>query len=220
MIAWYQANTGAYEDAGTDPCEDGDAVVQWNDQSGNGRNLSVPGTQTSPTYVTSAQNSLPAINFDSSNDALGVAFGASFAATTWFAVAKNENTTSYQFMFDGDDSVNRHVFNQLNAASAGKYNAYAGTDVSAASALTDATTYIFTAQIGNSTGQARANGTQILSGNTGTKSMDGITVGNRYPTGTLAYLSWIAELIGYDSHLSAANISNVENWLNTKWAVY
>lgn len=62
---WLQADSGVYEDAGTDPAEDLDAVVQWNDGSGNGRHF---GIGNSPAYRTAIVNGQPVLRYDGTND--------------------------------------------------------------------------------------------------------------------------------------------------------
>lgn len=68
MLAWWKADADCYEDAGTDPCEDGDGVYQWDDQSGNGNDLVQSTASNRPTYKTNILNSLPAVRFDGSDD--------------------------------------------------------------------------------------------------------------------------------------------------------
>jgi hypothetical protein len=64
LIAWYDATVDVYNDAGSTLATNGQEVVQWNDQSGNGYHLGKGAT--GPTYQTTGFNSLPTISFDAS----------------------------------------------------------------------------------------------------------------------------------------------------------
>jgi hypothetical protein len=66
LIAWYKADAGVYSDAGTTLATNGQAVQQWNDQSGHGFHLVQPNSGVRPVFTTGALNSLPALTFDGS----------------------------------------------------------------------------------------------------------------------------------------------------------
>lgn len=67
LVAWYKADANVYNDAGTTLATNGQTVQQWNDQSGNGFNLSQATAGNRPTYQSAGYNSLPAVNFTSAS---------------------------------------------------------------------------------------------------------------------------------------------------------
>jgi hypothetical protein len=66
LEAWYKADSIV-------GLNDGDDVTPWQDQSGNGRHLSQsqPGSWVEPTYIASAVNGLPAVDFNPVGDPAG-----------------------------------------------------------------------------------------------------------------------------------------------------
>lgn len=69
-IALYAADRGVYTDAGTTPATlNGDAIYQWNDQSGNGYHLTQATLAKRPTLsLTGGPNSKPIITGDGTDD--------------------------------------------------------------------------------------------------------------------------------------------------------
>jgi len=78
---WLEGGTDFWEDAGsTDPCEDGDVIEVWSDQSGNGFDTSNSNT---PIYDDDALNSIGgAVMADADNDALNISNTAIEATDT------------------------------------------------------------------------------------------------------------------------------------------
>jgi len=64
------------------------------------------------------------------------------------------------------------------------------------------------------------NGLSDASGNAGPSAFSGITVGNWFGGGDNSWNGDIAELLLYDTALSAADRATVETYLNQKWAAY
>lgn len=63
LVAWYVATAGVYSDAGTTLATDGQTVQQWNDQSGNGNNISQATSGKRPTYNAAGFNSKQTVTF-------------------------------------------------------------------------------------------------------------------------------------------------------------
>lgn len=64
-LGWWEADLGAYNDAGVTLATNGQTVRQWNDQSGNfGDNLAQATAGARPTYVTNVVNGHPALVFN------------------------------------------------------------------------------------------------------------------------------------------------------------
>ena len=113
LVAWYKADTAVYNDAGITLATNGQTVQQWNDQSGNGYNLSQATSANRPTLNTAGYNSKPAIIF-SSSAATQLATGASavsLGGTTASGFAVGQQTTGIggnarllDFIATGDSS--------------------------------------------------------------------------------------------------------------------
>lgn len=93
---WFKADAGVYTDAGSTAASDGEAVQQWNDQSGNNRNMVQLTASIKPTYKTGIINDLPVLRFD----------GGDYLQGTWnsintpfhlFLVSQVSNTSQDQF---------------------------------------------------------------------------------------------------------------------------
>jgi hypothetical protein len=64
LYLWLKADSSVYKDAGVTPAANGETVQQWNDQSGNGRNVSQATAGNRPTYLSGGFNSsYPTLSF-------------------------------------------------------------------------------------------------------------------------------------------------------------
>ena len=95
LIAWYRADQGVYSDAGVTPATNGQAVVQWNDLSGNGNHLTASGSGIT-LNTTGMNSSKPTVNFTglgglATTGAASVTFGGGTTCSA-FAVASFTNT--------------------------------------------------------------------------------------------------------------------------------
>jgi len=79
------ARVGVYSDAGVTPATNGGTVQQWNDRSGNARNLAQASASLRPVYSTGVTNGLPGIAGDGTDDYLEVAYNGT--APTAFTVS-------------------------------------------------------------------------------------------------------------------------------------
>jgi hypothetical protein len=102
LVGWWDATTGVYSDAGSTLANNNDIVQQWNDQSGNGVNLSQGTSGSRPTYLTSGFNSsYKTIKFPNSSGAFwlesasnALTYGASCTTISTFVVCQLVSTTS------------------------------------------------------------------------------------------------------------------------------
>jgi hypothetical protein len=89
------------------------AVSQWNDKSGNGRNVSQATVEQRPAYSPGLLNGLSGLNWGSTNNAKGLSTASSLVAAQVFAVAHYDGTDPFQqfsALFVGDPSAYRPVF--------------------------------------------------------------------------------------------------------------
>jgi hypothetical protein len=89
---WWKGDAGVTQGGGT--------VTAWADQSGNGRNMTIPGIYGTPTYVASAINSLPAIASMSGSQALATSVNLpNVTQATMWIVGKQDDTEGAFGMF-------------------------------------------------------------------------------------------------------------------------
>jgi len=88
LQVWLKADAGVYKDAGVTPAGDGDAVVQWNDQSSNSNHASRIGTNGNMTYETVELGGKPVVSFTDSS-------GADYLRIPSYQPADNDNLTVF-----------------------------------------------------------------------------------------------------------------------------
>lgn len=99
---WLKADAGVYSDAGVTPAANAGTVQQWNDQSGNGRHATQATSGSRPTYRTGQRNSLPALDFDGSDDHLLTAYTGEPGCV--IAVYRSDTNTAYKTLLGADTS--------------------------------------------------------------------------------------------------------------------
>ena len=116
------------------------------------------------------------------------------------------------FIFRGNNR-----FGQLAAYDSNEWRIDAGTPLRVGPLDTDP--YIFTGVFDGVSSSLRLNGSEASSGDAGTNSMDGISIGSG---DGLAFLDFtISRLLIYDeSQMESGQISDVESSLNDKYGVY
>src|ERR1051325_2206475 len=96
LVLWLKADTQVYNNAGTTLATNGQTVQQWNDQSGNGYNVSQATSGNRPTFVTAAINSLPAVQLSAARpDGLEVANNSDFNLNTTVSMFGVIKVTSF-----------------------------------------------------------------------------------------------------------------------------
>ncbi len=63
LVAWYSADSGVYNDAGSTLATNTQTVQQWNDKSGNAYHLKQATSGKRPQYLSGGFNSLPTVQF-------------------------------------------------------------------------------------------------------------------------------------------------------------
>lgn len=168
-----------------------DPVTTWADSSGNARDAAQATVANKPLYITNVVGGKPVVRFDGINDHLITPSIAAMAATTVFLVVKNANaTSSYAFIMGADNNA------IISEFVAGKWEYY----------ITPRT------QIGNTSTTAF----QIIKTNVGSSSLGTWFVGSASAAGN-PIAADIAEIIVYNSVLSAGNESSVTAYLQNKY---
>lgn len=212
---WLKSNVGVVETSG--------AVSQWNDQSGNGFNLTQATATNRPVLVSSVANinNFPIIRFDGTNDFISVDFLQSFPSpNTYFIVYNNSKTgTAAGGTFDGlvDGSRNSlfwgvqsgtgRIFTQTQNGTSLLYN------------KTQPHEFILNSiSFNGSATKIFENGIQKVSGTLTAQPISGIQLGRRTNGGTSYLKGDIAEFIFYNRVLTTEEQTQVESYLMNKYA--
>lgn len=204
---------------------DGDPIASWTDSSGNDNHAAQATSNKRPTYQTNEQNGKPVARFDgelASPDYLTLTTPLDLASMTAFAVVKMDAMAAAAGNVIASSSggewamrihtTTNHVLNfnnGLDASSTGASGIDAGTCFLACVRKSGATINFY------------VNGTDETDDGTATAS--GVTIDElgAQSGGTVNPLKGdIAEIIIYDSALSAANRQAIEEYLNDKYAIY
>lgn len=156
-VAWYKADQITASD--TDP------LSTWQDQSGNTRDITAAGSAR-PTYRTNQVNSLPAVDFDGSDDAMSSAsftVPAQCAISVVFSLDTNKDYNGVAMIHSATPAGNPGTYQDVYVSSAGiitmEYNPSSiRYRQSRASAISASTWHILTASVGTENEFMRVNG--------------------------------------------------------------
>jgi|GEM_PF-3266338 len=205
---WLKADAGVYNDAGTTLATNGQTVQQWNDQSGNGNNATQSTSGSRPTYQTGVLNSKPVIRLDGTDDSMQV---PSMTVGSLMVVHKYRTSGNYpnfktpfndRTVVDGRILVMESGTTQIRSSNNSMRNRHFRNGV-----LTNVMAPIDSFQI--SCGS--------FPGNTITDACD---IGRDDQNNARCWDGDIAEVIAYDRGLSVANRVRIQNYLNTKYAIF
>jgi hypothetical protein len=210
------ASTLFQNDAGTTPAvADGAVVGYWGDKSGSGEHATQATTGNKPILKTGIQNGKNVIRFDGTDDNLiNVALSVS-QPDTIFLVVSIETGDIYEIVLDSSGPPNRQYMGKT--AVGGAY--YMGADTEVFATAITAGCKIIRFVFNGASSAAFANAVSVVTGNAGTQSLAGLTVG-RNSAGAAPFGGDISEILVYSGLLSASSIAAVEAYLNAKWAVY
>lgn len=221
----------------------GSAVTQWNDKSGNGYNFTQSTSTNRPSSGTRTQNSLNVIDFDGTNDSLSTSAAKSAfnflhsAASTIFIVLKQDAVNNIKVIFStgiqpyssGDIGFflysNAPADYQMGVSNASTYISRINANFNETTARydsikSDPTNGTASNRLKYSKSGAAFAGTNTDTGTiTTSNSTNDLTLANANNGGFGPMDGWIGEVIVYDSILSDANITKLQNYLATKWAI-
>ncbi len=211
LTPWYKADALVLNN--------NDPVATWIDSSSGGNDATQGTAGKKPLYKTSVLNSKPVVRFDGVDDFLRTAaFGSPFAQPNTIFLVGKKNGTGTQAYFDGITSHRNAIFNfpdgTLDLFAGGGADTVAGT-------ITNAVFMLLTAQFNGASSFGRTNGSANTVVNPGTNDLTLATLGadfNATPGNTLN--GDIAEVLVYNAALTAPQITQVETYLNAKWAIF
>ena len=204
----------------------GSTISQWNDKSGNSRNVSQVNSALQPLYTLGGLNSLNIVDFDGANDVLnGNAVSNFFTNTSYSAfvvglartIATNDVNGFTNEAFYGD--AGGYVAMYLRSSNLiGAYN-WDGANKVATNAYTPNTLVIGYSELSSGSIRIRTNGgseTATVSSNT--ESLSGaIQIGRNYNSDIYCLDGKIAEVIFTNAALSTTNRQLIEGYLAWKW---
>jgi hypothetical protein len=196
-------------------------VTTWYDQSGNARNATQSTAANQPQIVSSGSlitiNSLPAVQFDGSNDNLkSSSYTAISQPITLFLVNRYIATTPYPYLIDiGGDKALGYI-----SGAGGKNDMYFGVGLKSTTNYAANTNFLWYALANGSSSQISINGETIVSGNAGTGNSSSITIGSNLALTTGAFAnSNYSEFIFYPSNQSS-NLTGIRSNINTYYGIY
>jgi hypothetical protein len=192
-------------------------VRTWYDQSGNGNDAAQTTTSVQPKIVNAGavllNSGKPTINF--LNDYLQtLSFSSAVAQPSTISVLFDHPAGNADYVFyDGIDAANR----QTLSTGFYQYTTSAGQNLRN-TPMSDARKLITSIYNGASSSQY-INSNNTINGNTGTNSLNGLTIGNNYPGSLNTPAFDIQELILYPSDQST-NRAAIEANINAHYSIY
>jgi len=235
---WLKADAGLFQASGctTAAASDSDPVGCWQDQSGNGNNVTQATSTKRPLLKLAIQNGLQVLQFDGVDDALNNSTALS-GQMTFFIVYKvsslslggfAELTTIKNSTFSewgithslsGYDTVS--FINDYSSATSVGYNP-----------AFDINWHILIATYNGGTNTSTSSYTLNFDGTTQTVVMSGAftrtstdvgSIGSRIDnsgTSSFSLDGYIAEMGVYNNVITSTDITNLKNYLNSRWAVF
>ncbi len=201
-------------------------VTQWNDQSGNGRNLTQGSITNSPDRLTGALNGLPVIDFDGTDDFLRNTSLGNPNSITVITLAKSDVNPQTGVLVDVSDNTTNtdRRFTQLLDASNLRIrvsnNASANFDAS--SSFSDISNYhiFYGDHATNTNSKGSIDGVPlVITAASGTLlTATNLQLGRSFAN-TRPFNGQIAEVIVYNGVLSLADRQRVEGYLAHKWGL-
>jgi hypothetical protein len=219
LITWLRADNG--------PAISGSNVTSWQDLAGINSPTQSNSTK-QPTFVSSAINGLPAVNFNGSSQFLQFAsgFGSSWSSGLSIFVVTNPTAvaTNATFLDLGNGTLTSPNNNIMlyepstNGVTLKNYDVTTPTSVTSSSAITLGRFQLIEATQGTSTGTIYTNGVQgatatVSTPRTATRSTNILGANNPSNTPPNYFQGQIAELLLFNKILSATDRQAVEQYL-------
>lgn len=191
---------------------DGEDISKWPDETGNGRDLSAGNP---PSYISSWTNNLPALRFKEEN--------FEYLVTNWnnlsqplsiFIVFQQVSISNWTYLYDGYNSDTVALENN----DSGEYRIHGGSNVNKGS--TDTSNHIAGVIYDGSSTDFRIDGSNVFTdGSAGNDSLDGLTVGSAGNGDKNPSDLNVGEILVYKNDKTGIT-SEIESYLNEKWAVF
>lgn len=207
LKGWWKAGTGLFQNSNgtTAVTADGDPVGYWADQSGNSNHGTQATAGSRPTYKAAQQNGYGGILGDGVDDFLVTPINAA-GPYNIFTVIKSALSlfNSYYGVLDASTNDNLHEWATFRPGNTNFWHPPAAVRKNAVDIPSQDLAPISSAFF-------------LLNIQTGTKSAD---IRNILKMGAFRGNATIVEQCAYDNILSGANTTLVENYFNSKFAIY
>jgi hypothetical protein len=225
---WLDATTGLFDSAsgGSAVTTDGSAVARWEDQSGNGRHFKQATSNNRPVLKALIQNNKNIIRFDGSNDFLEMdtAFNGLTSASYYVVLKVDADPPTVQTM------TGHPVFFLSGGILASHFpwtdgNIYDNTLTTSRKTVGNPTRSLALFNLYNvdsTSGHwtSRLNKSQLFTTSTNTIDQQGKKLGLNDSQATFYYFDGdMAEIICFNSILSASDRGMVEDYLYAKWGI-
>ena len=217
---WFKANDG------TSTTTDGASITQWNDQSGFNHNATQTGSSDAPIYKASVFNDNPAVYFSNGDNGyfelnLDQIKNSDY---TLIGVVERDNSNNNCYLLGTNSNVSHTGLQFGYRSNATATLAHWGNDVNLTTAAYNAplAPSILRGELNTSSGKSiyeTKNGVLLSNSHGTTTALSGTASGNighAYPGGFEGY---IAEIIGYNSTLSATDIAKIYSYIGIKYSI-
>lgn len=208
LEAWYRAD---------DVVLSGSSITTHTDKSGNARHLTQGTSTAQPTQVTRYGQSVGSYD---GGDSMQGAFSATLAQPYEVALVFEEtNLSAARLLFDGDDISNR-AFCQIDATT-GAITIRSGATFTSAKTITAATAHAAHLRFDGASSKVWLDdfrAAQESTGNAGTASLDGFTLGSSYTGGSAFWLGYIAEAVVVSANLSTADRALLGDYFTARYS--
>ena len=206
----------------------GTTISQWNDKSGNSRNVSQANSALQPFYTLNGLNGLNIADFDGADDVLNGLAISNFVTNNSYSafvvglartIATNDGEGYLNEAFYGD--AGGYIAMYLRSSNLiGAYN-WDGANKVATNAYTPNTVVIGYSELSSGSIRIRTNGgseTATVSSNTASLA-GAIQIGRNFNSNTFCLDGKIAEVIFTNAALSTTNRQLIEGYLAHKWGL-
>jgi Domain of unknown function (DUF4082) len=201
---------------------DNDTVVTWPDEGVGGNELGQATSGLRPVYKVSAgMNGNPSVYFDS--DALYV-LGSAYSLpmpTTIVVICEIETLDAAgTYLYDGNDSADRHALHYDTGTHATNWNMYAGSVIVTGQLPVEGTPQVIIADWRNSADSfVRSNGViGSVTAGPGAQPLDGFVLGNRY-SGDQGGSMYVSEVLIYDRVLTGAEQVQIHQYVEETYGI-
>jgi hypothetical protein len=218
---WLDASDNAtvFSDAGTTQAIAGTSTVQqWNDKSGNGRNVSQATSGNRPSYLSANINGKNVVNCGSSSSMQSTATHNIGTTSVGAAVIKPNSLSApnRDYITGGTSNSNNHILYQNAGAS--QLELYSGAVVNGGNVLVAGTSSIIVGRTNGLSSSVRHNGTLLATGDGGSQNWTvniniGISSGSSYTD------SIYAEVVILAGASDVSTIEKLEGYLAWKWGL-
>ena len=205
---------------GSDVTVEGSLVDSWNDQilAGGDDDAAALGTRRPTLTTANTGNGVHnVIDFSGAHYLKTLDFsGGDMAQANAIFIVASWDTLSNDSLFDGISSGERHA---VYTRTGNTYGMYAGSQtINGNVQAVTGEFQVFSALFNGSSSLFRVNGVNVLSGNTGSNVLGGLSIGSNYGAGNFLD-GQVAEVLVYNGGLNTAQTEDIEDYLQNKYII-